>query len=117
MKKEIIDWYSERHYEPHKMFSVGTSWGYTREQVEAAMEHCYNKIVNEGKVIHNIDVARYVKNVCKDVDVSVKSIELKELYESNRKWKEGKQIMLAFFAGNILFNILLWLFFLNWRVV
>lgn len=112
MKHEIIEWYSKRHYEPHKMFSV---LGYPREQIEAAMEHCYNKIVNEGKIIHDIDIARYVKNVCKDVDVSIKTIELKELYESKQKWKEGKRIMFAFFAGNVLINILLWLFILNWR--
>jgi len=114
MKQKIFEWYVERHYNPHKMHAAAYKWGFTQAQVEAAMEHCYNKIVNEGKKVLDIDVARYVKNVCKEVDTTVKDAELKELYKSNDKWKKGKQLMFAFFTINILINIMLWLFFLSW---
>ena len=112
MKQEIIDWYSERHYQPYKMFNA---WGYSQAQVEVAMEHCYNKIVKEGKQILDCDVARYVKNVCKDTDVTVRTQELKVLYESQDKLKEYKRIMFASFTIGILLNSLLWFFYLNWR--
>lgn len=110
MKQEIIDWYSERHYQPHKLFNA---WGYSQAQVEVAMEHCYNKIVNEGKQISDIDVARYVKNVCKDVDVAVHEQKLKVLYESEDKLKEYKRTAFGVFTIGILINILLWVFFIT----
>ena len=69
MKKEIIDWYSERHFHPHKVIKVGRKHGRTEEQVLAAMEHCYHKI-QDGKNIPAIDIARYIFNVAKDVDCS-----------------------------------------------
>ena len=110
MKQEIIDWYSERHYQPYKMFNA---WSYSQAQVEVAMEHCYNKIVNEGKHILDSDVARYVKNVCKDTDVTVRVQELKVLYESQDKLQEYKRTAFGVFTISVIINILLWVFFIT----
>jgi len=70
MKKEIIDWYSERYYPPQKVISIGIKrHSLSRKKIEAAMEHCYNKI-NEGKPVEDIDIARYVFKVAKKTDCS-----------------------------------------------
>lgn len=115
MKQEIIDWYSEREYQPAKMFKVGSRWGHSRNQIEVAMVHCYNKIVNEGKKISDCDVARYVKNVCREADDTKYTQKLKDLYESEDKLKEYKRIAFSIFTIGLLLNALLWFFYLNWR--
>ena len=80
MKQEIIEWYTERHYQPHKLLVIGTTkWGFSQTQIESAMIHCYYKIVKEGKKISDIDVARYVRNVCKKVEVVKREKELREI--------------------------------------
>ena len=150
MKQEIIDWYSERHFHPQKVIKVGRKHGRSKAQVMAAMEHCYHKI-QAGKDIPNIDIARYIFGVAKDIDCSeyekrlgeyknadTTIKELKErLMESSEKCivyinrerilrkkhrgyiklrvKEVKRICCVYtvYAGFI--NILVWLFFLNWR--
>ncbi len=90
MEQKIRDWYAERHYQPHMMISVGKTWGFSQAQVESSMIHCYNKIVNEDKLIHDVDIARYVRNVCKDIDTEVHSQELEVLYNSNSLLKDYK---------------------------
>ena len=79
MTPEIVEWYSERHYQPHKMLQAGKRWGFTQPQIESAMIHCYHKITNEGKQVFDHDVARYVKNVAKDIEVEVRTEELQIL--------------------------------------
>ena len=113
MKQKIIDWYSERHYQPHKMIRAGDRWGYNQTQIESAMIHCYNKIVNEDKLIHDIDVARYVKNVCKDVDIEVRSKELQILYESKDRLDRYKAAVGATCIITAIIHVLLTLFYLT----
>jgi len=126
MNQEIIDWYSERHYQPQKVINVGIKHGLTRPQVEAAMVHCYHKIVGELKQIQDIDVARYVFNIAKDVDASKYAKRLELLKdteakiqrieaEADFKVRESKNSMYASWAFIGLINILVWLFYLNWR--
>lgn len=115
MKKEIIDWYSERHYQLHKMINAGAAKRLNQSQIEYAMIHCYTKIVNENKKISDVDIARYVFNVATDADCSQRDTELKELYQSKEKIKEWKQLIFAYFTGSILIHILMILFHLSWR--
>lgn len=70
MKKEILDWYAERYQEAHKQIENGLIFGLSKRQIEAAMEHCYNKIVNEGKPIPDNEIAWYIRNIAKDIDTS-----------------------------------------------
>ncbi len=95
MTPEIVKWYSERHYQLHKMRQAGKRWGFNQPQIESAMTHCHHKIVNEGKLIHDCDVARYVKNVCKDVDVKVRTKELQILYESKDRLERYKSTIIG----------------------
>jgi len=67
MQQEIIEWFSIRHLEPHKLISKGHKRGISKANTEAAMEHCYNKIIH-GKRVPDIDIARYVWNVARDID-------------------------------------------------
>ena len=113
MKQKIIDWYTERHYQPHKMLMIGRERGHSQEQIESAMIHCYNKIVNEGKLIHDIDVARYVKNVCKDIDIEVRGKELQILYESKDRLDRYKAAVGATCVITAMVHVLLTLFYLT----
>jgi len=70
MKKEILDWYAERHQEAHKQIANGAKFGLSKLQIEAAMEYCYNKIVNEGKKVPDNQIAWYLRNVAKDIDTA-----------------------------------------------
>ncbi len=118
MKKEIVGWYSDRHYQPHKMISAFSSrHDFSQAQIEAAMIHCYNKIVNEGKLILDVDVARYVRNVCKDVDTEERDRDLMVLYESKDKLESYNRIAAGFFAGGALIGALLLLFYATWGVI
>ena len=95
MTPEIVQWYSERYYQPHKMLQAGKRDGFNQAQVESAMIHCHHKIVHEDKLIHDCDVARYVKNVCRDVDVAVRGKELTILYESKDRLDRYKSATIA----------------------
>jgi len=114
MKQEIIDWYSERHYQPEKMFIAGNRWGYSRDKVESAMIHCHNKIVNEEKDVADIYVARYVRNICKEHDNKEYQRYLTDLYQSSDKLKEYKLFMFSVLTIGGLLNLLFWFFILNW---
>ena len=113
MNKEIIQWYSERYYQPHKMLKKGIEWGYTQSQIESAMIHCHHKIVNEGKQIFDYDVARYVKNVCRDVDVSIRGKELQILYESKDRLDRYKSATIATCVITAMIHGLLTLFYIT----
>lgn len=117
MKKEVIQWYSKRHYQPHKMIVAGERWGYDQAQVEASMIHCYGKIVNKGKPVFDIDVARYVRNVCKDVDTAERDQELYVLYESKDKLESYGRIAAGLSAGGVLVSALLLLFYVTRGVI
>ncbi len=117
MNKEIIKWYSKRHFQPHKMIKVlGARHDFSQAQVESAMIHCYNKIVNEGKMILDVDVARYVKNVCKDVDTSERDKELVVLYESRDSLEMYKRTAFLICSAGALIGILISLAYITWGV-
>lgn len=71
MDKKILEFYNKRHLEPHKLIEKGASRGLSRHRIEAAMEHCYHKIMREGKQIPDIQIAWYVFNVAKDADATI----------------------------------------------
>jgi len=70
MKKEIFDWYEERYLPVHRQITLGQKFGLSKFHVEAAMVHCYNKIVNEDKKIPGCQIAWYIRNVAKNIDTS-----------------------------------------------
>jgi len=70
MKKEILDWYAGKSLEIHKQVELGAVFNLSQHQIEAAMEHCYKKIVHERKPVPDNQIAWYVRNVAKDIDVS-----------------------------------------------
>ncbi len=111
MDKEIVKWYTERHYQPHKMIQAGKRWGFNQAQVEAAMSHCYYKIVHEGKQILDVDVARYVRNVAKEIEVEIRTEELKVLYESKDRLDMYKSAILGTCIISALVHVLLILFY------
>lgn len=113
MKQEIIDWYSERHYQPHKMIQAGKRWGFNQTQVEAAMSHCYYKIVNEKKQILDVDVARYVRNVAKEIEVEIRTEELQILYESKDRLDMYKSAILGTCIISALVHGLLILYYIT----
>lgn len=113
MKPEIVKWYSERYYQPHKMIQAGIRWGFDQAQVESAMIHCYHKIVNENKLVHDCDVARYVRNVCKDVEVAIRTEELAILYESKDRLDRYKNCVIATCVITVIINALLTLFYIT----
>ncbi len=113
MTPETIKWYSDRHYQPHKMIQIGERWGFTQAQIEAAMSHCYYKIVHEGKQIFDHDVARYVKNICKDVDVETRSKELQILYESKDRLDAYKSAIIGTCITTALIHGLLILYYIT----
>lgn len=83
MKEEILKWYVEKRFEPNKVIQVGvTRHGLTKAQIEASMEHCWDKIVNQGKNIPHLEIARYVFNVAKDID--------------SKKYEEANDLLLNF---------------------
>ena len=111
MRQKIRDWYSERHYQPHKMINAGIKWGFNQVQIESSMIYCYGKIVDEGKKISDGDVARYVRNVCKDVETIERGKELVELYESRTMLKEYKETALCLGIVGILINVIIIIYF------
>ena len=114
MKQEIIDWYTERSYEPHKLISLfNARHGYSQSRVESAMIHCYDKIVHERKKITDNDVARYVKNVAKDVEVIERMKELKVLYESKDRLDRYKHTVLGVCVIQILLHGLMILYYIT----
>lgn len=113
MEQKIRDWYIERCYHPHMMLSTGKMWGFTQVQIESAMIHCHHKIVNEGKLVHDIDVARYVRNVCRDVDTEVRSKELEVLYESKDRLDRYKAAVGATCIITAMIHVLLTLFYIT----
>jgi len=70
MKQEIFDWYASKHLEAHKQIRINLNGGLSKHQVEAALEYCYNKIVNEGKKIQDCEISRYVRSVAIDIDTT-----------------------------------------------
>jgi len=114
MKKEIIDWYSERYYQPQKVINAGKRYGLSQAQIEAAMVYCYYKIMS-GKKVSDIDVARYVFNVAKDVDASAYEKRLEASFNAEKKLRDAKETMYASWAFIGILNLLAWLFLLNWR--
>lgn len=70
MKKEILEWYAQKSLEIHKQVELGMVFGLTKHQIEAAMERCYVKIVEEGKQIPDNQIAWYVRNVAKNIDTT-----------------------------------------------
>lgn len=113
MTPEIVKWYSERDYQPHKMLQAGKRWGFNQPQIESAMIHCHHKIVNEGKQVFDHDVARYVKNVCKDVEVEVRTKELQILYESKDRLDRYKSATIATCVITAMIHSLLTLFYIT----
>lgn len=111
MKKEMVDWYSERHYQPHKLIVKGIKNGFPQHMTEAAMIHCYNKIVFEKKKILDIDVARYIKNVCRDVDTRQREIELQLLYDSKDRLDRYKNVVAGVCVATALIHLLLTVFY------
>jgi len=117
MKQAVVGWYSERHFQPSKMIRIlGARHGFSQAQIEAAMIHCHNKIVNEGKLVLDVDVARYVRSVCKDVDYKERDSELKELYESKDKLDRHRTYAFGFLTIGSLIGALLWLVYATWGV-
>ena len=90
MNQEIIDWYSDRHYQPHKMFAVGKTRDHSQAKIETSMVHCYDKIIS-GKRISDIDVARYVFNIAKNVDASKYEERLRVLLDAENEIKVLKK--------------------------
>lgn len=70
MKKEIFDWYEERCLPVHRQIILGQKFGLSKFHVEAAMEYCYNRIANEGKKIPDCQIAWYIRNVAKNIDIT-----------------------------------------------
>ena len=93
MDQKIIDWYSERHFQLHKMVQVGFQRGLTRPQVESAMVHCWKKI-QDGKPIQDIDIAKYVFNVAKVVDATIYKKRLEIIVDL-----EQENAALKFYCG------------------
>jgi len=141
MEKEIIDWYTKRHYPPYKVITIGVGrLDLTKKKVEAAMVHCYHKI-QDGKPIEDINIARYVFNVARNTDcskyekeaeVEVKKqglyikrvLDMKQKHENSVTeitrllYNEADQRIKehnTYLAFVSLLNILVWLFYINWR--
>lgn len=108
MKQEIINWYSERHYQPDKMLRAGAKRGFTPAQVEAAMVYCYNKI-RAGKKVLDVDVARYVWNVIKGLDAGEYEKHNRSISEYRSQLKKQKEDFFASLMVIILVNLLIWL--------
>ena len=66
MNKEIIKWYSDRHYPLKKIIKAGRRKRLHPYFIREALKHCYQKIQN-GKDIHQIEIGRYILNKAKDI--------------------------------------------------
>lgn len=115
MKKEIIDWYSDNHYNPYKLVRIGENrLGLSEPKVLAAMEHCYYKIHN-GKKVQMIDVARYVFNVARDIKSEDYEKKIDFLKNAENEIKTSRRNMYISWSLSVVFNILFWAFLLNWN--
>jgi len=109
MDQKIIDWYSERHFQLHKMVHAGMARGLERSQIESAMVHCWKKI-QDGKLIHDIDLARYVFNVAKIIDDSIYIKRLAILTNLQQENNDYKYLAWYYFGVFSLINIVLLIF-------
>jgi hypothetical protein len=66
MNKEMIEWYSDRHYNLKKVLKAGRRRGLHPYFIREAMKHCYQK-VQDGKDVHDIQIGRYIFNKAKDI--------------------------------------------------
>jgi hypothetical protein len=91
VREEVLSWYKEKRFEPSKVIQVGINrHGLTKSQIEAALEHCYDKIL-EGKKIPDLEIARYVFNVAKEIDAKKYEQSNALLVHFEKKWKERER--------------------------
>ena len=97
MKREIYDWYAKRHYPYHRLIKIGVEkQKLTKLQLEAAMLHCYLRI-QEGKQVQDIELARYVFNVARDIDVTEYGAQYDQLYQAEQTGIKFKKLFIGSF--------------------
>ena len=92
MKKEAFEWYAKRDLEAHKQIEQGAKFGLSKDQVISAMEHCYNKIVNEGKKVPDNQISWYVRNVAKDIDPTSILSDHERIEKAENETEKQKQL-------------------------
>jgi ribosomal protein L23 len=107
MKKEVLEWYQEKRFNPTKLIQIGLRrHGLTKYQIEAAMEHCYDKIVKQEKAIPQLEIGRYTFNVAKDMDS-------KKVYNDliRKEKRKIRRVMYGGFGFIALANIAAYIYF------
>lgn len=111
MKKHIIRWYNERHFQPYKVIKRGKELGLSERKVKAAMVHCYNRI-KSGKQVPDIEVAKYIFNVARDniaVEYEKELLTADEYKAEAYKWR-FRFFMITGFMGVVIVNVLILLY-------
>lgn len=86
MEAKIAQWYTDKGFGIKRIMYQARRQGIDRQSVLAAMTHCYKKIVEDGKLIHDIDIIRYVFSVARDgQDMK----ELKDIKKADVAAKKG----------------------------
>lgn len=90
MRKYIVKFYNERHFQPYKLVRRGASQGIDEKKIKTAMVHCYNKVTKEKKNVPDIELAKYVLNVARDnmaIGYEKEILTSEEDKHEARKWK------------------------------
>ena len=66
MREEVTKYFNDRHLELYKLVNRGAKYNLPEHIIIDAMIHCYGKIMS-GKEIPDIELARYVFNVAKEI--------------------------------------------------
>ncbi len=111
MKQEIIDFYNQNNMPPYKVIEKGMQSGIVRHRMETAMEHCFNKIMFEGKAISPIDLFRYTLNVAQDLKENdfIFDNNLAEYYRM--RFRHTRLIMYLSFAAIGIIHLILFIYY------